>query len=138
MSLIMLALLSGCANEDIGYRFVAEGSTEPLSLMASEARSFVCVVAVYRASSSSKPPALAIGFEPWSVAPLTERTNEMAIEMRALKNAAGCWSEEIREASGSSDPWHYLIGAKPLTSFDHGGNIAMFDPQRNIFIAVSG
>ncbi|WP_188128604.1 hypothetical protein [Paracoccus thiocyanatus] len=32
----------------------------------------------------------------------------------------------------------YLKAAEPPTSFDHGGNAAMFDSKRNIFIAIAG
>lgn len=58
--------------------------------------------------------------------------------MRALFSAGACWNEEIRTVTGSSDPWEYLEVAKPMNSFDHGGNVALFDPQRKIFIALTG
>ncbi|MFN8681055.1 hypothetical protein ACDP63_07855 [Paracoccus sp. P2] len=138
LSLIALAVLSGCVEEDIAYRFVAKGNAKPLSLLASEAQSFVCVVAIYRASPSIKPPELANGFEPWSSTPLSDRVNETAVELRALNNAGECWDAEIRKASGSPDPWHYTKAVQPMISSDHSGNVAVFDPQRGIFIAISG
>lgn len=54
--LIAIILLSGCLDEDIADAFVADGGQPPLSIVASESRGFVCVVAIYRASSPQTFP----------------------------------------------------------------------------------
>lgn len=136
--LIAFALLPRCADRDIADDFVIGGPAISLTPIAREEQIFVCVLAVYRISSATEPPDLANGFEPWSATRVTERVGETAIELRALRNANECWNAEIREASGSSDVWQYISAAKPMTSFDHSGRVAFFDPQRKIFMAFEG
>ncbi len=136
--LIAIFLLSGCLDEDIADHFVDDESQQSLSVLASESQVFVCVVAIYRASPTAEPPELEQNFEPWSTIPLTERVHETSIEMRALGRAGECWNEEILTVTGSPSPWEYLEATKPMNSFDHGGNVALFDPQRNIFVAFTG
>jgi len=106
--------------------------------MADEMSVFKCAVAVYRTSSAPRPPELGHGFKPWSLTPFENRGSETAIEYRVLNNAAGCWSESIREAAGFSDPFNHVMAGQQLTSFDHVGHVAIFDPQHNIFIAIAG
>ncbi|MDP0925645.1 hypothetical protein Q0601_00510 [Paracoccus onubensis] len=136
--LIAIFLLSACLDENIADHFVADGSVESLTVVASESQVFTCVVAIYRATPAAGPPELAQNFEPWSINPLTERVHEMAIEIRVLGNADECWNNKIRKVTGSHSLWEYLEAASPMNSFDHGGNVALFDPQRNLFIAFTG
>ncbi|WP_313349771.1 hypothetical protein [Paracoccus sp. (in: a-proteobacteria)] len=138
LPLVTLAMVSGCIDVDIAPQFVGDGNTTNLFLTASVSRPFVCVVAIYRASPSTEPPELASSFEPWSATPLTERVSDTAIELRVLRSAVECWGEEIRQASGSLDPWSYDKVGQVMTSFNYSGNIAFFDLRRGIFIAISG
>ena len=45
---------------------------------------------------------------------------------------------KIRKVTGSHSLWEDLEAASPMNSFDHSGNVALFDPQRNLFIAFTG
>ncbi|WP_199260712.1 hypothetical protein [Paracoccus binzhouensis] len=138
LPLVALAMVSGCVDEDIAPRFVGDGNATNLFLTASAARPFVCVVAIYQASPGTEPPELNSRFEPWVATSLTERVSDTAIELRVLGKADECWDAEIRKASGSPDAWHYDKVGQTMTSFDHNGNIALFDLQRGILIAISG
>ncbi|MFT3690932.1 hypothetical protein [Paenirhodobacter sp.] len=138
LPLVALAMVSGCVDEDIAPRFVSDGNAINLSLAASVSRPFVCVVAIYRTSPSTEPPELNSRFEPWIATALTELVNDTAIELRVLGKADECWDAEIRKASGSPDAWQYGQARQTMTSFDHSGNIAFFDPRRGILIAISG
>ncbi|WP_148292620.1 hypothetical protein [Paracoccus aminophilus] len=132
----VIIFLTGCLDEDLADRFLADESLRSLSPLAAESRIFFCAVAVYSTSPLSDPPELTGNFEPWSTIPLSERVHAEAIEMRAISNE--CWDEDIQRATEAADPWEYLDAAKPTNSFDHAGNVALFDPKRNIFIAISG
>ena len=62
--LTAIFLLSGCLDENIADHFVADGSVESLTVVASETQVFTCVVEIYRAPPAAGPPELAQNFEP--------------------------------------------------------------------------
>ena len=102
--LTAIFLLSGCLDENIADHFVADGSVESLTVVASETQVFTCVVDIYRAPPAAGPPELAQNFEPWSINPLTERVHETAIEIRALGSADECWNNKTVTRMGRDLP----------------------------------
>ena len=136
--LVAFVLLSGCLDEDIADQFVAGDSRQSLSVLSSASQAFLCVLAVYHASPTGEPPELAQNFEPWSNIPLTDRVHETSIEMRALGRANKCWNQEIQTVTGSLTIWEYLEVEQRTNSFNHGGKVALFDPQRNILVFFEG
>ena len=136
--LIAILLLSGCLDENIADRFVARESLDSLSIVASRSQVFTCVVAIYTTAPDQGPPELKQNFEPWSIKTLTARVHETAIEVRVLGNAGECWNSEMRKFTGASSPSKYVEAASPMNAFDHGGHVALYDPQRNLLIAFAG
>ena len=135
---LSLLLLSECLRKDIAPQFVSGRDAHEMTMLAS-GREFVgCVVTVYRTVPGMEPPTLLADFEPWRTTPIESRISDTAIEWRVLSSATECWSEEIKALTKAPDPFSYLEQAKLMNAFDHAAHVAIFDPQRHLFIALAG
>ncbi len=131
-------LVSGCLDTDIAPLFLTAEGAASVSLLASGAQSFHCVVAVYLIPRRSSPPATLTNFAPWSDLAITQRLPDTAIEFRVLSNAQQCWTQAIVAAAGSTDQDSLLSKGTVLNTFSSNGKVAVFDPERGLFIALSG
>ena len=131
-------LLSGCVDPDIASLFLTAEDATAAAPLAAEARTFRCVVAVYQMPSGASPPATLPAFAPWSGLALPQRLSETAIEFRVLSNARHCWTDAIAASTGSAAPDSLLSDGTKLNTFSSDGKVAFFDPERDLFIALSG
>ncbi|PYF11038.1 hypothetical protein C8J30_103133 [Rhodobacter viridis] len=138
LATLSLLLLSECLRKDIAPQFVSGRDAHEMTMLASGREFAVCVVTVYQTRPGLEPPTLLAHFEPWSRTQIEQRVDEMAIEGRVLSNAMECWGDEIKAATRAPDPFSYLERAKLMNAFDHAAHVAIFDPQRHLFLALQG